>query len=194
MAWRYFAVYISLLTAFLVIIYLAFPETKGLTIEEVSFLLDLEMKDGRERTVGMFAAHEQENKLSIITENVEDVGQVRQRTRVRVRDSPGASSNHGERQTRRNASFSLPWLGIWPFLPDDVEFAFRASLLLTHSPTETPLWLRDGRTIFWALLTRTRRQVRSSSSFVSRQINVFARSTVIRLLPDLAVGSVLPPE
>ncbi|KAJ0120015.1 hypothetical protein J7T55_000868 [Diaporthe amygdali] len=47
-AWRYYAVYIAVDCMYVIFIYLYFPETKQLSIEEVSMLFDYDGKEGRQ--------------------------------------------------------------------------------------------------------------------------------------------------
>ncbi|KAE9570491.1 Lactose permease [Colletotrichum fructicola] len=47
--WRYYAVYIGILAFYCVIIYLRFPETKGLTIEEIAIIFDGDRAKGINR-------------------------------------------------------------------------------------------------------------------------------------------------
>ncbi|RSH89669.1 hypothetical protein EHS25_002220 [Saitozyma podzolica] len=54
-AWKYYFVYIGLLIFFSVFIYLYFPETKGLTIEEISYVFDAGRKGGRDRAAAHLA-------------------------------------------------------------------------------------------------------------------------------------------
>lgn len=49
--WKYYAVYICIDIGYCFLIYFCFPETKKLTIEEVSLVFDYGMKDGRKMAV-----------------------------------------------------------------------------------------------------------------------------------------------
>ena len=51
--WKYYAVYIAIDCVYVVVIYFFFPETKKLSIEEISVVFDYDTKDGRMR-----AAHQ----------------------------------------------------------------------------------------------------------------------------------------
>jgi hypothetical protein len=53
-AWRYYAVYIAIDCFYFVVIYLTFPETKSLSIEEVALVFDYGTKDGRKRAAEAF--------------------------------------------------------------------------------------------------------------------------------------------
>ena len=44
--WKYYGVYIAILAFYSVVIYFRFPETKGLTIEEIAIIFDGETADG----------------------------------------------------------------------------------------------------------------------------------------------------
>ncbi|ETS76806.1 hypothetical protein PFICI_12193 [Pestalotiopsis fici W106-1] len=54
--WKYYAVYIAVDCVYVVLIYLYFPETKQLTIEEVSLIFDYDMKEGRQLAIAAFEA------------------------------------------------------------------------------------------------------------------------------------------
>jgi MFS family permease len=58
-AWKYYAVYIGILLAYVITIYFKFPETKNLTIEEIAVIFDGESAD-RVRDVAATAG----NKLA----------------------------------------------------------------------------------------------------------------------------------
>ena len=51
MQWRYYAVYIALDFFVALIAYLHFPETRRLSIEEISLVFDYGTKEGRERAL-----------------------------------------------------------------------------------------------------------------------------------------------
>jgi hypothetical protein len=51
MQWRYYAVYIALDFFVAFIAYLHFPETRRLSIEEISLVFDYGTKEGRERAL-----------------------------------------------------------------------------------------------------------------------------------------------
>ncbi|KAJ9156586.1 Hexose transporter protein [Pleurostoma richardsiae] len=55
-SWRYYAVYIAIDFCYIIIIYLWFPETRNLTIEEVSLVFDYGVKHGGKRAVAAMAA------------------------------------------------------------------------------------------------------------------------------------------
>jgi hypothetical protein len=67
MQWRYYAVYIALDFLVAGIAYLHFPETRRLSIEEISLVFDYGTKEGRER-----ALHDLEAAHNRQTENDED--------------------------------------------------------------------------------------------------------------------------
>jgi hypothetical protein len=45
--WKYYAVYIAIDICYFILIYFYFPETKGLSMEEVSLVFDYSTKEGR---------------------------------------------------------------------------------------------------------------------------------------------------
>lgn len=47
LTWKYYAVYIAIDIGYFVLIYFYFPETKGLSMEEVSLVFDYSTKEGR---------------------------------------------------------------------------------------------------------------------------------------------------
>ena len=47
-AWKYYSVYLVTLTIFFSIIYFVFPETKGLSLEEITYVFDVGIKGSRE--------------------------------------------------------------------------------------------------------------------------------------------------
>jgi hypothetical protein len=53
--WKYYAVYIAIDIAYAIGIYLWFPETKQLTIEEISLVFDFPGKDGRKMAAAALA-------------------------------------------------------------------------------------------------------------------------------------------
>lgn len=55
LTWKYYAVYICLDCIYVVLIYFFFPETKKLSIEEVSLVFDYGMKDGRAKAAAKFS-------------------------------------------------------------------------------------------------------------------------------------------
>lgn len=56
MAWKYYALYIALDFLVVAVAYFHFPETRRLSIEEISLVFDYGTKEGRER-----ALHDLEN-------------------------------------------------------------------------------------------------------------------------------------
>lgn len=50
--WKYYAVYIGILAFYIGVIYLKFPETKGLTIEEIAIIFDGESAEGIRQAAG----------------------------------------------------------------------------------------------------------------------------------------------
>lgn len=69
-AWKYYSVYIAILIALLIIIWFGFPETKGLTIEEIAIVFD---KDG---AVGVLQAAHNDTGVKVNTDHVENVDTV----------------------------------------------------------------------------------------------------------------------
>lgn len=56
--WKYYAVYIAIDIFYVLLIYFYFPETKGLSIEEVSLVFDYGTKEGRNRAAAALDAHD----------------------------------------------------------------------------------------------------------------------------------------
>lgn len=56
--WKYYGVYIAIDCVYLVLIYFYFPETNKLSIEEVGFIFDFDMKDGRNQAALAFQGQE----------------------------------------------------------------------------------------------------------------------------------------
>lgn len=69
--WKYYAVYIGIDILYVILIYFYFPETKKLTIEEVSLVFDYGMKDGRKMAV---AAMEERMHRVDVTKDSPDGG------------------------------------------------------------------------------------------------------------------------
>ncbi|KAH0421464.1 hexose transporter protein [Colletotrichum camelliae] len=73
--WRYYAVYIGILAFYCVIIYLRFPETKGLTIEEIAIIFDGDRAKGISRAAHVIRdePHVVGDDHSIRSEHADDI-------------------------------------------------------------------------------------------------------------------------
>ncbi|KAJ5379853.1 uncharacterized protein N7496_002281 [Penicillium cataractarum] len=71
--WKYYGVYIGILMAYIVMIWFTFPETKGLTIEEVATVFDGEDALGMDKGTGKGVA-----KTATASENLSDSEHVEQ--------------------------------------------------------------------------------------------------------------------
>ncbi|EIW72502.1 hypothetical protein TREMEDRAFT_24787, partial [Tremella mesenterica DSM 1558] len=79
-AWKYYAVYLALLIVFFVLEYLFFPETKGLSLEEITQVFDYGVK-GRKAAIEDVKAH-------IVEEKGHDAGSLRKEDIQHVEERP----------------------------------------------------------------------------------------------------------
>jgi hypothetical protein len=64
--WKYYAVYIAIDCVYVILIYFFLPETKNLTIEEVSLLFDYEGTDARQAAADAFKHNLANNGQSVL--------------------------------------------------------------------------------------------------------------------------------